>query len=65
MTKVVETYNHFFFFFFVAKAALNLNLPQYEDPSVNSQQTEDLILWVIEQYKNHSSILAINAKFMG
>ena len=44
MTKVVETYNHFFFFFFFAKAALNLNLPQYEDPSVNSQQTEDLIL---------------------
>ena len=43
MTKVVETYNHFLFFF-VAKAALNLNLPQYEDPSVNSQQTEDLIL---------------------
>ena len=41
MTKVVETYNLFFFF---AKAALNLNLPQYEDPSVNSQQIEDLIL---------------------
>ena len=32
---------------------------------MNFEQIEDPVLRVIERYKNHPSILAINAKFMG
>ena len=42
-----------------------MNISQYEDPSGNFERTEDPNLRVIEQYKNHPSILSINAKFMG
>ena len=43
----------------------NLSITQYEDSSVNFEQIEDPVLRVIEQYKNHPSISAINAKFKG
>ena len=50
---------------FFTKVVSNLNITQYEDTSVNFEKIEDPVLRVIEQYKNHPSILAINAKFKG
>ena len=55
--EIAETFNDFF-----TKSVSNLDIPQYEDSSVNF---EDPILLVIEQHKNHPSILTINAKVMG
>ena len=58
--EIAKTFNDFF-----TKVVSNLNITQYEDPSVNFEQIEDPILRVIEQYQNHRSILAVNAKFKG
>ena len=50
---------------FLTKVVSNLNITQYEVPSVNFEQFEDPVVQVIEQCKNHPSILFINAKFKG
>ena len=46
----------------------NLNIPRYQDPFIDSHQTENrighLILRIIEQYKNHPSIIAVNNQNM-
>ena len=47
------------------KVVSNLIITEYEDTSVNFEQIEDPVLQIIEQYKNHPSILAINGKFNG
>ena len=60
MKKLLKTFNDFF-----TKVVSNLNITQYEDLSVNFEQIEDPVLRVIEQYKNHPSIFAINTKFKG
>ena len=48
--------------------ASNLNIPRYQDPFIDSEQTENqtghLILRMIEQYKNYPSIIAINNQNM-
>ena len=53
--KIAETFNNFF-----TSAVSNLNIPPFVDPSVEIDHIEDPILRIIEQYKNHPSIVAIN-----
>ena len=55
--KIAETFNNFF-----TSAVSNLNIPPFVDPSVVIDDIEDLILRVIEQNKNHPSVVAINEK---
>ena len=55
--KTVETFNNFF-----TSDVSNLNIPPFVDPSVEIDHIEDPILSIIEQYKNHPSIVAINEK---
>ena len=58
-----ETFNDFF-----TSVVSNLNIPCYQDPFTDSDQTENriepLILRIIEQYKNHPSFIAINNQNM-
>ena len=54
-----------FFFFSVVS---NLNIPHYQYPFTDSDQTDNQpehpILKIIEQYKNHPSIIAIKNQNM-
>ena len=56
---ISETFNDFF-----TSVVSNSNIPRYHDPFVDSDQTENQIghpiLRMIEKYKNHPSIIAIN-----
>ena len=56
---IAETFNYVF-----TSVVSNLNIPHYQDPFINSDQTENRIghpiLRIIEQCKNHSSIIAVN-----
>ena len=58
-----EIFNDFF-----TSVASNLNVLRYQDPFIDSDQTENkighLILRIIEQYRNHPSIIAINNQNM-
>ena len=60
---IAEIFNDFF-----TSVASNLNVPRYQDPFIDSDQTENqighLILRIIEQYRNHPSIIAINNQNM-
>ena len=60
---IAETFNDFF-----TSVVSNLNIPRYQDPFTDSDQTknqiEHPILRIIEQYKNHPSIIAINNQNM-
>ena len=60
---IAETFNDFF-----TSVVSNLNIPRYQDPFTDSDQTENQIehpiLRIIEQYKNHPSIIAINNQNM-
>ena len=62
---IVETFNDFFFTCVIS----NLNVPRYQDPFIDSDQTENqiehLILRIIEQYKNHPNIITINQNMDG
>ena len=49
--KISSTLNDFF-----SNVVSNLNIPPYEDPSVNPDQFEDPVLKANEKYKYHSSI---------
>ena len=55
--KIAEIFNNFF-----TSAVSNLNIPPFVDPSVEIDHIEDPILRIIEQYKNHPSIIAIKEK---
>ena len=55
--KIADTFNNFF-----TSAVSNLNIPPFVDPSVEIDHIEDLILRIIEQYKNHPSVAAIHEK---
>ena len=55
--KIAETFNYFF-----TSAVSDLNISPFVDPSVEIDRIEDPILRIIEQYKNHPSIVAINEK---
>ena len=56
---IAETLNDFF-----TSVVSNLNIPRYQDPLIDSDQTDNQIghpiRRIIEQYKNQPSILAIN-----
>ena len=53
--QISESLNNFF-----ADAIINLNIPQYEDPtSNNTNGIDDPVLRAIEKYKNHPSIKLI------
>ena len=54
--KIAETFNNFF-------TSDVSNIPPFVDLSVEIDHIEDLILRIIEQYKNHPSVVAINEKF--
>ena len=60
---IAETFNDFF-----TSVVSNLNIPRYQDPFPDSDRTENRIehpiLWIIEQYKKHPSIIAINNRNM-
>ena len=55
--KIAETFNNF-----LTSAVWNLNILLFVDPSVEIDNIEDPILRIIEQYKNHPSLVAINEK---
>ena len=52
--QISESLNNFF-----ADAIINLNIPQYEDPTSNTDGIDDPVLRAIEKYKNHPSITLI------
>ena len=53
--QISESLNNFF-----ADAIINLNIPQYEDPTSNNiNGIDDPVLRAIEKYKNHPSIKLI------
>ena len=56
--KIAKTCNNFF-----TSAVSNLNIPPFVNLSVEIDHIEDPVLCIIEQYKNHPSIAAINEKF--
>ena len=49
--QISESWNNFF-----AYAIINLNIPQYEDPTSNTNGMDDPVLRAIEKYKKHPSI---------
>ena len=53
--KIAETFNNFF-----TSAVSNLNILPFVDPSVEIDHIEDPVLRIIEQYRNHPSVVAIN-----
>ena len=46
--EISETLNNFF-----SDVVTNLNLPQYNDPTVNVEDIEDPVARPVEKYKNH------------
>ena len=55
--KIAEAFNNFF-----TSAVSNLNIPPFVDLAVEIDHIEDPILRIIEQHKNHPSVVAINEK---
>ena len=51
--KIAETFNSFF-----TSAVSNLNILPFVDPSMEIDHIEDPLLHIIEQYKNHPSVVA-------
>ena len=52
--QISESFNNFF-----ANAIINLNIPQYEDPTSNTDGIDDPVLRAIEKSKNHPSMKLI------
>ena len=52
--QIFESLNNFF-----ADAIINLNIPQYEDLTSNTNGSDDPVSRAIEKYKNHPSIKPI------
>ena len=55
--KISTIFNDFF-----STVVSNLNIPQYEDPSISLDGINDPLEMIREKYKNHPSILAIREK---
>ena len=55
--KIAETFNNFF-----TSAVSNLTTPPFVDLLVETDHHENPFLRIIEQYKNHPSVAAINEK---
>ena len=58
--KTAEVLNSFF-----SNIVKNLKIPQYSNFDPNAQNIEDPTLKAIVKYKNHPSILTIQAKYKG
>ena len=56
--EISEKLNNFF-----ADIVKNLNIPQYEDHSVNTDNIDDPILTGKEKFKNHQSIELIKCHY--
>ena len=41
---------------FISEVVTNLNLPHYDDPTVNVEFIKDPVARAVEKYKNHPSI---------
>ena len=52
--EISETLNKFF-----SEVATNLNLPQYDDSTINVENIENPVARAVEKYKNHPSIRLI------
>lgn len=52
--QISESENNLF-----AYVMINLNIPQYEDATINTNGIDNLVLRAIEKYKNDSSIRLI------
>ena len=50
--QISESENNLF-----AYVMINLNIPQYEDSTINTNGIDNLVLRAIGKYKNHISIL--------
>ena len=50
--QISESENNLF-----AYVMINLNIPQYEDSTINTNGIDNLVLRAIGKYKNHLSIL--------
>lgn len=57
--KISGKLNNFF-----VDAVKNLNIPQYEDPSVNTDHIEDPIIKPTEKFENHYSTKLIKGSFL-
>ena len=55
--EILEIFNNFF-----SSIGAKLNVPKYEDLSVNSVNSEDPLENLVPKYKNHRSITAILGK---
>ena len=53
------------FYSFFSNVVKNLKIPQYSNSDPIAQNIEDPTLKAIEKYKNHSSIVTIEAKYKG
>ena len=47
--QIFESLNNFF------AVVINLDIPQYEDQTINTNDTDDPVLRTIQKYKNHPS----------
>ena len=47
--QIFESLNNFF------AVVINLDIPQYEDQTINTNDTDDPVLRTTEKYKNHPS----------
>ena len=60
---IAETFNDFF-----PIAVSNLNVPRYQDPFTDSDQTENQIVYpirrIIDQYKSYPRMIAIKSQNM-
>ena len=56
--NVAEVYSNSFI-----NVVSNLNIPKYQNKSVNIDHTEDRVTRSIERYKNHPSIIPIKSKW--
>ena len=60
---IAETFNDFF-----TIAVSNLNVPRYQDPFTDSDQTENQIVYpirrIIDQYKSYPRMIAIKNQSM-
>ena len=56
--EISETLSNFF-----SEVVTNLNLPHYDDPTVNIEFMDDPVARAVEKYKNHPSIRLIKENY--
>ena len=56
--EISETLSNFF-----SEVVTNLNLPHYDDPTVNIELLDDPVARAVEKYKNHQSVRLIKENY--